>query len=82
MKLDNDLEFIAKTKETREIDDGQRDSRGDPGTQEDDRGYYDDDDGDWYMGKAKEEFHRRKQGAPDGGHEDEDPVQVNVFRSV
>ncbi|KAF9451494.1 hypothetical protein P691DRAFT_807605 [Macrolepiota fuliginosa MF-IS2] len=72
---EEDKEFIAKVKEAKEIDDGQRDVRGEAGTQEEDRGYHDEDDDHWYMGKAKDDFHRRRQDSPDRRGENEDPVQ-------
>lgn len=40
------------------------------------------DDGPWYLGKAKEEFHRRRRGQEGGKQErvgEEDPVQVGVL---
>jgi len=38
---------------------------------------FDDDEGDstWYLGKAKDEFHRRQQSIQD---ENEDPIQVRL----
>ncbi|KAG6920181.1 hypothetical protein DXG01_004950 [Tephrocybe rancida] len=46
-------------------------------SQADDRREYEEEDGPWYLGKAKEEFHKRRNGeqppAPPNG--DEDPIQ-------
>jgi SEL1 protein len=66
--------------EPRELGDGrqrQGDSSGDgPGEPEH---YYDDDGDSWYIGKARDEFRRRRnspQGIPDG---EDDPIQVRIF---
>ncbi|KAL1681892.1 hypothetical protein EV122DRAFT_260478 [Schizophyllum commune] len=40
----------------------------------DEERYYED-GGPWYMGKAREDFRRRKSGEPRGPREDEDPIQ-------
>ncbi|KAJ3575054.1 hypothetical protein NP233_g1348 [Leucocoprinus birnbaumii] len=68
---EEDKDFIARTKEVKEIDDGQNDDRADRGGQVD--AFHDEDDGPWYMGKAKEDFRRRRQAAPE--REEDDPVQ-------
>lgn len=44
---------------------------------EQERGYLDDEDGPWYMGKAREEFRRRKGSPSQETREDEDPIQVH-----
>ena len=44
---------------------------------EDDRMYYEDEEGPWYLGKARDEFHRRKNSKKGGQHarEEEDPIE-------
>jgi hypothetical protein len=44
-----------------------------------DSGTFEEEDGPWYMGKARDEFRRRMQGNHNGGRaqaEEEDPIQV------
>ena len=43
---------------------------------EQERLYFEEEDGPWYIGKAKEEFRRRKTARIDGKGE-EDPIQVS-----
>lgn len=45
---------------------------------DEERGIVEEDEGPWYMGKAREEFHRRRRGKDAGrpGGEEEDPIQV------
>ncbi|KAK1230477.1 ERAD-associated protein [Marasmius sp. AFHP31] len=44
---------------------------------EDDRMYYEEEEGPWYLGKARDEFHRRKNSEKGGQHtrEEEDPIE-------
>jgi SEL1 protein len=45
----------------------------------DEPGSYDGEEGNWYMGKAKEQFHKRKNGQLDARRgEEEDPIQVRL----
>ncbi|GLB37757.1 putative protein with sel1-like repeats [Lyophyllum shimeji] len=63
------------TTEGRQLEGKQDD---DQDTQNDEvRDYYEDEDGPWYLGKAREEFHRRRTGQqpPKHPNEDEDPIQ-------
>jgi hypothetical protein len=46
------------------------------GSREEER-YPEGEDGSWYLGKAKEEFHRR-QGKGGSSRDEEDPIQVRV----
>ncbi|KAJ7188635.1 hypothetical protein C8R46DRAFT_1055361 [Mycena filopes] len=74
--LDEDEELSKPPKaaaEIRSLDDGSEpDSSGDPALEQD-RTYADEEDGPWYIGKARDEFRKRKDSkAP---REDEDPIQ-------
>ncbi|KAF8633386.1 hypothetical protein AX17_004557 [Amanita inopinata Kibby_2008] len=66
--------------EGRELEDGSKQGGSasiDTGKGDEDK-YSDDDDGTWYLGKAKEDFHRRKNGKmlPDRQRmEEEDPIE-------
>lgn len=40
--------------------------------------YLEEEDGPWYFGRAKEEFHRRKSNPPPVRQGEEDPIQVRV----
>lgn len=59
----------------RELDEGPAVNGGSPPEADEDALV--DDDGPWYMGKAREEFNRRMRDAAAPG-DDEDPVQVYI----
>lgn len=68
---------VVPNQEVRKLDEGvsQKGSSEISGEQE--RIHYEEEEGPWYMGKAKEEFHRRRTGQPEGRRgEEEDPIQV------
>lgn len=49
---------------------------------EPERQYHEDDESPWYLGKAKDEFRRRRSGQHGGVQEDEDdPIQVKYNHS-
>jgi len=41
--------------------------------------HHEEEDGPWYFGKAKEEFHKRRTQAGNARRGEEDPIQVCVF---
>ncbi|KAG7091020.1 hypothetical protein E1B28_010081 [Marasmius oreades] len=45
-----------------------------PGERVDDQMLYEDEDGPWYLGKARDEFHKRNNGQT-AGREEEDPIE-------
>lgn len=61
--------------EVREIDEGSRQTAPDQ-AQPEQHVYSDDEEGPWYLGKAREEFDRRKNDQARGHGDDEDPIQV------
>ncbi|KAJ7106038.1 hypothetical protein C8R43DRAFT_1165340 [Mycena crocata] len=72
--LDEDEETPSppKAADIRALDTAaQKDPSEDPALDQE-RAYLDEEDGPWYMGKAREEFRRRKTQAP---REDDDPIQ-------
>ena len=82
--LETDRPIKSQT-EPPEIEDGQED--GTSGTSEDDYST-DGEDGQWYLGRARDEFNRRKKGQAPGKDvragagavgADDDPVQVCSF---
>lgn len=60
--------------EVREIDEGSRQTAPDQ-AQPEQHVYSDDEEGPWYLGKAREEFDRRKNDQARGHGDDEDPIQ-------
>jgi SEL1 protein len=74
---------ISKPNEGHQVDDGRpKDGVPDPKLDTDqEHKYFEEEDGPWYMGKAKEEFHKRR-GQPVPNHrEEEDPIQVSVCQT-
>ena len=67
-------EFPDQSTVQKELDEGSTAGDG-PASSEADEDLLVDDDGPWYMGKAREEFNRRMRDAAVPG-DDEDPVQV------
>jgi hypothetical protein len=67
-------EFPDQNTARKELDEGSTVGGG-PGSSESDEELLVEDDGPWYMGKAREEFNRRMRDAAAPG-DDEDPVQV------
>ncbi|KAF8161262.1 hypothetical protein B0H34DRAFT_372708 [Crassisporium funariophilum] len=67
----------ARPHEGRHLEDGKQAEGAEDDTREEDRGYREEEDGPWYFGKAKEEFHRRRgsQGINTRRTEEEDPIQ-------
>lgn len=41
--------------------------------------HHEEEDGPWYFGKAKEEFHKRRGQAGNARREEEDPIQVRGY---
>jgi SEL1 protein len=41
--------------------------------------HHEEEDGPWYFGKAKEEFHKRRGQASNARREEEDPIQVRGY---
>lgn len=67
-----------KSADIRSLDKGtDKDNAEDP-VLEQERAYLDEEDGHWYIGKAKEEFRKRKDSQA-ALREDEDPVQVPLL---
>lgn len=68
---------VSKTSEGRQVDDGrQKDGISDAKSDKDEEHIYlEDADGPWYLGKAKEEFHKRRS-QPVPNRQEEDPIQV------
>jgi SEL1 protein len=66
--------------EGRELD-GTTDESGDGTATAEDEPLVEEDDGPWYMGKAKEQFQKRRRGHSKTRDEEEDPIQVNIFHS-
>jgi hypothetical protein len=74
-----------KNGESRELDGGPNDGTNEVDEGESDIGGSNEEDGPWYMGKAKEEFHKRRRGSLDHARppgEEEDPIEVRSFRSI
>ncbi|KAJ7287246.1 hypothetical protein C8J57DRAFT_1167285 [Mycena rebaudengoi] len=72
---DEDTPPSPKAADIRALDTGsEKDPSEDPALEQE-RGYLDDEDGPWYMGKAREEFRRRKGSPSQETREDEDPIQ-------
>ncbi|KAF5380549.1 hypothetical protein D9615_004708 [Tricholomella constricta] len=67
----------SKTTENRQLEGKQEDDK----TAQNDEGhdYYEEEDGPWYLGKAKEEFHKRRnsQQPQKPPSEEDDPIQVS-----
>ena len=72
------IEFPDQNTARKELDEGSGVGGG-PGSGESDEELLVEDDGPWYMGKAREEFNRRMRDAAAPG-DDEDPVQVRNTR--
>lgn len=67
---------LSKPKEGLELDGKKEDTATDI-NREEGRDYYEEEDGPWYLGKAKEEFHKRQNGqAAQRMGDEEDPIQV------
>lgn len=70
--------------EGQELDGKQQDGPSD--TDEPDATNDEDDNGPWYMGKAREEFHKRRRGSKDDTRqvreEEEDPIAVCIIPSI
>lgn len=71
--------FSPKSGEPRELDEGKQRAATEEGLQEE-RAHVEEEDGPWYFGKAKEEFHRRRS-EPRSGREEEDPIQASYDHS-
>ncbi|THU78924.1 HCP-like protein [Dendrothele bispora CBS 962.96] len=67
-------ELSTSTNDLREIESSQSDASSDSGAE--DRVFYDDEEGPWYLGKARDEFHRRRTGQANARRvdDDEDPI--------
>lgn len=67
-----------KPSEGRQVDDGrQKDGISDPKSDKDEEHIHsEEEDGPWYLGKAKEEFHKRRSQPVLSRREEEDPIQV------
>lgn len=72
--------FSPKSGEPRELDEGKQRAATEEGLQEEERAHVEEEDGPWYFGKAKEEFHRRRS-EPRSGREEEDPIQASYDHS-
>ncbi|KAI9441659.1 hypothetical protein H4582DRAFT_2110434 [Lactarius indigo] len=72
-KDDVDHEFPDQNPARKELDEGSAAASG-PASSESDEDLLVEDDGPWYMGKAREEFNRRMRDAAPPG-DDEDPIQ-------
>jgi hypothetical protein len=67
---------VHRSAKSREVEGAQEEAVDSAGSGEDAGGVAgDDEDGPWYLGRAREEFHRRRRGQPAG--EEEDPIEVN-----
>ena len=71
---DNDL---SNPSDGRQVDDGrEKDSiLGAKSNKDEGHNHFEEEDGPWYLGKAKEEFHKR-QSQPVLNRREEDPIQV------
>ncbi|KAK0486142.1 hypothetical protein IW261DRAFT_1453903 [Armillaria novae-zelandiae] len=70
----DDEDTSQPKEEVREIDEGSRQTTPDQ-AQPEQHVYSDDEEGPWYLGKAREEFDRRKNDQARGHGDDEDPIQ-------
>lgn len=68
---------LLKPSEGRQVDDGrQKDGISDPKSDKDEEHIHsEEEDGPWYLGKAKEEFHKRRSQPVLSRREEEDPIQ-------
>jgi len=67
--------------EGRQLEDGKPSKDSEEAPKEEDFDSRDEDDGPWYFGKAREEFHRRRgtKAVNRRGTEEEDPIQVGFL---
>ena len=76
LRYHHTAQLYASNAEQREIDDGQDHEDMHIGDEE----RYADEDGSWYIGKARDEYNRRRRGQDVGSvNNDDDPVQVSVM---
>jgi len=70
----------AQTTEGRELEEGNQESnKFETVSGEEERSSYEE-EGPWYLGKAREEFHKRRHGQLGGRRgEEEDPIQVRLY---
>lgn len=71
---DLSIGFPPKSGEPRELGEGTQGETTEDGMQEEERVHVEEEDGPWYFGKAKEEFHRRRS---EPRRDEEDPIQVS-----
>jgi SEL1 protein len=72
---------LPKSGEGRQVDDGkQQDGAKDNKDEVHDN--FEEDDSPWYLGKAKEDFHKRRNQLPLHRQEEEDPIQVCVLPRI